>query len=379
MSGGIIKMLKIFATAFFSTILLFLAGCTSTTKESVMMNELEGVKMTPTELSIRLDEFGKYFIETVEASADEIITETNSIVVKKNALEWKINVIPQILQSLTMPDPVAAGTDVRALCMQMDQFFTIGNGRDVFEDQQYIAIKASSNILDELKNIADDLRETKYFKKNEKLFQEWVDQNPIEDLNFYRKSTFDTMAKALGSEEYGLGTTVGSIAENVQNIRQQIAFYTDFLPKHVKWQAELELYNLMGDTTIEKTFNNIDRIVYSTERISKVMEESPELIKELQQSSLIALNHQLLIALSKMSEEREIILKNITDERIAVLENIYQQRIETLDRIDSLASKTVTQSSVFANDIVDKIFWRLIIILGIGFIGWIVAIKFIRK
>ena len=373
------KMLKIFATAFFSTIFLFLSGCTSTTKESVMMEELEGVKMTPAELSIRLNEFGKFFIETVEASADKIIAETNSNVVKRNALEWKINVIPQILQSLVVWDPIAAGTDVRALCMQMNQFFTIGNGRDVFDAQQYIAIEASKKIMDELKNIAGDLREIRYFKENEKMFSEWVDQNPIEDLNFYRKSTFDTMAKALGSEEYGLGTTVGSIAESVQDIRQQITFYTNFLPKHVKWQAELELYNLMSDTTVEKTFNNFDRIVNSTERISKVVEESPELIKELQQSSLIELNHQLLIALTKMSEERKIVLKNITEERIAVLENIYQQRIETLDRIDSLAKNTVTQSSIFANDIVDKIFWRLLIILGIGFIGGIVLLKFVRK
>jgi hypothetical protein len=136
---------------------------------------------------------------------------------------------------------------------------------------------------------------------------------------------------------------------------------------------------LIGDTTVEKTLNNFDRIVNSTERISKVVEESPDLIKELQQSSLIELNHQLLIALSKMSEERKIVLEDIMDERIAVLENIYQQRIETLDRIDSLASKTVTQSSIIANDIVDKIFWRLLIILGIGFIGGIVVLKFIRK
>ncbi|MEJ2194750.1 MAG: hypothetical protein P8X73_07825 [Ignavibacteriaceae bacterium] len=373
------KMLKSFATALVSIILLFLNGCISTTKESVMMNEMEGVQMTPTELSIRLNEFGKFFIETVEASADKIIAETNSTVVKRNALEWKINVIPQILQSLTMPDPVAAGTDVRALCMQMDQFFTIGNGRDVFGDQQYIAVKASEKIMDELVTIASDIREISYFEKNKKLFQEWVDQNPIEDLNFYRKSTFDTMAKALGSEEYGLGTTVGSIAEGVQDIRQQITFYTNFLPKHAKWQMELEMYNLLSDTTVERTINNFDRIVNSTERISKVMEESPELIKELQQSSLTELNQQLLIVLTKIAEERKIVLKEIADERIAVLKNIYQQRIETLDRIDLLVNKTVSQSSIVANDIVDKIFWRLLIILGIGFIGGIVALKFIRK
>ena len=171
----------------------------------------------------------------------------------------------------------------------------------------------------------------------------------------------------------------GLIAEGVQDIRQQITFYTNFLPKHAKWQMELELYNLLSDTTVEKTINNFDKIANSTERISRVIEESPELIKELQQSSLIELNHQLMIAFSNMAEERKIVLNEIAEERIAVLKNIYQQRIETLERIDSLASRTVTQSSLIANDIVDKIFWRLIIISAIGFVGGIVLLKFIRK
>ena len=86
-----------------------------------------------------------------------------------------------------------------------------------------------------------------------------------------------------------------------------------------------------------------------------------------------------MIAFSNMAEERKIVLNEIVEERIAVLKNIYQQRIETLERIDSLASRTVTQSSLIANDIVDKIFWRLIIILAIGFVGGIVLLKFIRK
>ena len=130
------------------------------------------------------------------------------------------------------------------------------------------------------------------------------------------------MAAALGSEEYGLGSTVGSIAEGVHDIRRQITIYTDFLPKHVKWQLEYELYNLIGDSTFEKTFINIDRVVYSTERITKVLEESPELLKDLQKSTLAEVNRQLLVTLATLSKERAIVLEALSAERLAIMQEI---------------------------------------------------------
>jgi len=357
----------------------FLYGCTAVSSESTLMKDLEGVKMTSIELRIRLNEFGKFFAGTVEEAADEIISGTDNTEIKKNALEWKINVIPKALESLVILDPVAAGTDVYALCLQMDYFFRLGKGKDLFGEQQRVAIKASDEILKEMRILANDFRDYKDREEVERLLAVWVVKNQVENLKFNRKSTLDVMAAALGSEEYGLGSTVGSIAEGVHDIRRQITIYTDFLPKHVKWQMEYELYNLMGDSTFEKTFNNIDRVVYSTERITKVLEESPELLKDLQKSTLAEVNRQLLITLSTLANERAIVLEALTAERIAIMQEIYQQRIETLDRIDTLAQSTINQSTLFASDVIDKIFWRVLIILALVFVGGIVALKFIQK
>jgi len=124
----------------------FFSGCTAVSSESTLMKDLEGVKMTSIELRIRLNEFGKFFAGTVEEAADEIISKTDNTEIKKNALEWKINVIPKALESLVILDPVAAGTDVYALCLQMDYFFRLGKGKDLFGEQQRVAIKASDEI-----------------------------------------------------------------------------------------------------------------------------------------------------------------------------------------------------------------------------------------
>ena len=90
-------------------------------------------------------------------------------------------------------------------------------------------------------------------------------------------------------------------------------------------------------------------------------------------------NKQLLITLSTLANERAIVLEALTAERVAIMQEIYNQRIETLDRIDTLAQSTINQSTLFAGDIIDKIFWRVLIILGVVLIGGIVALKMYKK
>ena len=286
------------------SIILSLYACSTVSKESAMMTDLEDIKMSQVELGIRINEFGKFFVSTVEESADEILQNTDDEQVKMNALEWKINAIPQALQSLVILDPLAAGYDVYALSAQMYEFFKEGNGKNLFGSQQFIAIKASKDILDEIEVIADDFRDKKYRNESSKYLDEWVKANPIRNLKFNRKSTFDLMAKTLGAQQYDIGSTVGSMSEGIHDIRRQITFYTEFMPKHVKWQAEFAAHELLGDSALNKTFNNFDRIVESTERITLVAEQTPALMKDIQLSTLTEVNKQLLIVLNTLSKER---------------------------------------------------------------------------
>ena len=107
---------------------------------------------------------------------------------------------------------MAAGTDIWALCAQQQQFFSDGNGKNLFGKYQYIAIDASTELMDEIERIADDFRDEKYRTGAINEISEWVKEYPLKDLNFHRRSTLDLLAKTLGSEEYSLGSTVGSIA-----------------------------------------------------------------------------------------------------------------------------------------------------------------------
>ena len=357
----------------------YFSACTSVSTESVTMKDLEGVQMTSIELGIRLNEFGKYFAGRVEDAADEIIRNSNDREVKMNALRWKINAIPRSMESLVILDPRAAGIDIYALSGQMLDFFKSGNGKDLFGDYQYIAIRACEDIMNEMERIADDFRDKRYREEATKVLNKWIKENPIENLQFNRRSTFEMMAKTLGAEEYDIGSTVGSIAQGVNDIRRQITVYTEFLPKQTKWQAQLASYEVLGDSAIEKTLGDIERVISSTERIANVAEEIPTLVKEVQQSSFKEIDRQLLYTLSILSNERAIIIAEMRKERAVILEEINQQRNETLERVEKLAEKTVNQSSILAGDLIDKIFFRTMILLLIILAGGFLILKKFKK
>jgi hypothetical protein len=357
----------------------FFSTCTTVSKESATMKNLEGMKMTSVELSIRLNEFEKYFSGRVEQAADEIIRSSDNREIKINALQWKINVIPRVLESLVILDSRAAGIDIYALSGQMENFFKYGNGKDLFGEYQSIVVKASEDIMDEIKRLANDFRDESYRKESTEILNNWIKENPIEDIQFHRKSTFEVMAKTLGAEEYDIGSTVGSIEQGVQDIRRQITVYTEFLPKQTKWQAQLASYEILGDSVVEKTFNNMERVVNSTERITKIVEETPELVKDIQHSSFQEIDRQRLLTLTAIAKERSILIDEIRKERVATLKDINLQRLETLQQVEKIAEKTINRSFILAGDLIDKIFIRTIILVLIVFIGGIITLKLLKR
>ena len=368
----------IFSAIMLVTIILTFPGCFSAPKETALMEEA-GIEVSTIEYKMRLREFGYRFAGIVELSADEIISSTSTNEIKKQALLWKIYAIPAMIRSLSIDDPLAAGIDAWILSVQMLQYFENGYGKDHFGEYQDIAITASKLIISDIENLAREIKGTDDISKGQKITEDWADENPIENNKFMRVSAMDKVAHIIGAGDYSLGATVESIAISVDELKNQVTLYTDYLPKQIKWHAQYELYNFLGDSLVDKSLNNIDRVVLSTERVSKMIEESPELIREIHQITLLEIDKQRLETLEMISKERVAVLDAVTMERIAILETIHNERTESLDRIEEIASKTINQSSLFATDLIDKIFWRVLIILAVVFAAGFFLLTYHKK
>jgi hypothetical protein len=319
-----------------------------------MMEKAETVDISAMELSNRLNIFNFRFAALVESAADEIMTNTDDPLIRQNALRWKMNAIPVAQEAVFRDDPMAALIEITTFSIQMELFFTEANGKDLFGEWQPIAIKAVDRIQDELFEIWKKAISTGNLKRtNQGPIYDWARKNPIENLTFTFHSISDTLVAGYSNVDYGLQESIGEIAVGVYDIRQRLSYYTAMIPKQARWQAEYLIDEKLQGAQIDRLLDNFDRI-------TDMIEKSPELIGELQTSTLV-----------EISRERMEVIAALQKERYVVLEEINRQRQETIDNMQelmvTLSGKMMAETRESANEVIDHFFWRLAqLLLGAG-------------
>ena len=274
---------------------------------------------------------------------------------------------------------MAAGADAWILSAQMLQYYKEGYGKDLFGEYQDIAITASKLIVADFENIAKGLRRGEDISRGQQEVYNWVKEHPIQNHRFIRVSSLDEVAQIIGSESYDIGTSVGNIAISVDELKNQVTLYTDLLPKQIQWQVQYFGYELLGDSITTDIKANFNSITKSVKMMTKVLEESPDILKELQLSTFKEIQNERIILLDAVAQERIAILNAISSERMAILNDVNRERIETLDRIEKMTDKTIDRSTMFVSGTIDKLFWRILILLGVIFIGGFFLITYYKK
>jgi hypothetical protein len=319
-----------------------------------MMQNTEKVDISAMELSNRLNIFNFRFAALVESAADEIMAQTDDPIIRQNALRWKMNAIPVAQEAIFRDDPMAGLIEITAFSVQMELFFTEAAGRDLFGEWQPIAVDVTFRIQEELVQIwkkaisTGDLKQT-----TQGPLYDWARKNPIENLTFTFRSISDTLVAAYSNVDYGLQESIGGIAVGVHDIRQRLSYYTAMIPKQARWQAEYLIDEKLQGAQIDRLLDNFDRI-------TDMIEKSPELIGELQSSTL-----------TEISRERMEVIAALQTERLVVLQEINRQRQETIDNMQELimvlSGKIMAETRESAHEVIDHFFWRLAqLLLGAG-------------
>ena len=352
------------------------SGCGSVSQESVLLQNIENARMNSAEVGIRLNDIGIRYCLSIENTADKIIAKAENAGIRQNALLWKMYGIPALIKSLSIRDPIAAGTDIWVLIAQMHQFFESGNGKDLFGSQQKIAVSAVKKMESDFIILASEFNDSAMVTKSK--VDTWVAEHPIEDIMFNRISTVTIRAGELSRKQLDLSSSIGDVVTSVNNLEDRLTLYTDFIPKQARWQVEYLVYELIPDSLKEKPFESIGSIAVSIERISRTIEGSPELISSLQKKIMEDINEQRILTIESLKEERKIIMEMIMSERSNVMKEIDRQRLAALDNISLLTDKSITSSGEMLVDVADRILFRLVVLLFIGFILFIIYSKYIK-
>jgi len=342
----------------------FISGCSTLSRQTEMMEQSETIKISTLELTNRLYLANFRFSDIVENAADEIMKKSDDPLIRQNALSWKMNAVPAVQEAIFQIDPYAALIEISTLSIQMELFFTEGSGHDLFGPWQPIAIDASRKIQKELievwkkANQSSELKET-----NQTALYRWAVANPIENLSFSHRSISDTLVSFYSDVDIGLQESIGGLALGMHDIKERLTFYAATLPKQARWQAEYLINEKLEAAEIEKSLDNFTRI-------TDVIEKSPQMINDLQVSTL-----------AELTKERIAVLESIRKERIAVLEDINRQRFETIKDFETimtnLSAQVLAQTSDSAQSVIDHFFWRLAqLLLAGGVLAVLVLVLF---
>jgi hypothetical protein len=339
-------------------------------------------QVSTVELRLRLSEFFIRYAEAVEASADQIYFEAEDPQIRRSALMWKIYGISAMSKAVNTSDQVAAFFDAWPFAKQSVGFFESGPGKEKLGPYHSIALDVSRKMENKLDSIIVEVAGMHDFEIAEPLVDQWARDNPIQDFYFTRESTLKFFAASLGEIKLGLGGNISNMSEQVVQLSNRLNMYADLIPRQARWQADFAIMNYLKDTA--SVMARIDRLLYSLEKVSDVVEMSPELIEYNRDATLREINHQRRETLALLQEERKAIGQFVTSEREEVLNILMQERLIVLNQlaeereialeeIRNLTSDVVVQSGMEAERIVDKIFWRTLIFLFIlgamGFIG----------
>ena len=345
--------------------LLALPGCMSTQSTSPVGESLDSLGISNRgvrEANIRVAyQYGL----VVEQAADSIIMLATDQTTKANAYIWKIYCIPAIRQIYSQSDPVVSAFDGLAFSMQCREYFTTGIGKDRFGPQQQIARNAVKTIERRLVEANRLYLTTANFDSLFATTSRWATNNPLTNHVFERASFFSEMDTLLARQDYSVGSAVGRIADDVDDLSGRLSLLSSQLPREARWQGEY----LITDLVLKERLSSIDSTMVSLRATFATLDEELRTDGVPVDVTVIRQLHATIkTALDQLSAERGIVMAEI--ERL---------RVATFADGEVTANRAVSGWLEHAEAIVDRLLLKIGVFLAVGFAALALLLLYVRR
>lgn len=327
-----------------------------------------------------MNDFFFKFERSIAESADSIMKLSSDPSIDQEALIWKMNAIPIANNSIYNNDPFLGYIDMAVFTYQMKLYFEEGAGKGLFGDHQEIALRTVDSLWEDLLEIGRNLVPDNDISEGTRLVIEFAENHPLNSQYFVRQSTVPLMTKIQTVEKVTFKGLAEDMSQNLDQMRSQIGSYMEVLPKQVRWESEYLINKTMTDSEINSRFDSITGLL---ERSVMVIESSPELIDTQREAAFQDIRGERIAVINALRLEREIILEEIKKERAIVLDELSKQltlqREATFRDLSALTNQSIKNSFDSMENIIDKVFWRTVIMISILlvliFIGFVVYKK----
>ena len=274
-------------------------------------------KVTAEELDGMIYAYADSYMSQMVSATREIISKTNNSQQRSDAMLLRVGSVNSIYDIASSSDPYTKLLDL-LLVVTLQSYVWIDEDRaeTLFGGNSTVLIHAMHQNRLDIWKLAAQVMKPEQLYILDWLIIDWRRQNP--DINFVIFTRFSDVSASRGkSQVTNVQTGTGFLApvneakkaiDETRLLAERSFFYAKRAPQLYAWQTESLTDNMLAKPEIAQLLTGINRSALAIERVSKVMEGLPQLIREERQFISSELDKRES-ALSKLLEEVRLTVK----------------------------------------------------------------------
>ena len=336
-------------------------------------------------LYLHLHDLAIEYSTKIEFKTDSLL-KANNTTFHRGLFDFRIRTLQSLEHVLFRSDPVIAFLDSWVFAYQINNYLDTDQAKEYLGYGHPVMADLFQDFMEEFPPTYDALVE-----EDPSIMEARVNQfsttHPIVDNHLIRTSIIDGTAQWVGDAKLGLTGGLYTITDLLRNMSDRLNYHAEFTPKMIEWNIESTLGSFLGTDSIgplleqsisslaqiTQTLDSIDHLIYSvTDTVLTDVERQ-------RWETLHFIRAERNAIMKEVSLERETIMAQITEERKAIEQLISQERQASFDQLESMVVQTTDYSFDRVDGLVNRIFFKILILIGILAVGIVLAAVAYKK
>jgi hypothetical protein len=245
----------------------------------------------------------------VETAGHDIAVRSPDLATKRLSLDFRRQIVQRARATLAVDDPVIGWIDLWALCRQYELHLTQGAGRELFGEQQQLAVTALQEAVGQIEqHMQLEVFDHDTFARVRQSVDQFAVDHPIYGVfgrTSVRPSDFKRTEQAGGGFELlpfeinpfaTVGAGISETAAAIYRFERTADRFNDvveLLPQQLSWQLEGQRYDLEQAGTFRAASDAVTQVGTAVESIATTADRLPERLRAEAQDLLAATTPQL--------------------------------------------------------------------------------------
>ncbi len=366
-------------------------------------------QVTLTVLQAQVMRFADTYSATVAQACDDVTLKTTNTLLRLSVLRWKLGQSTSAYVDATGQNPAVNALDMLVL-VTMARMVIEDYGVETFGDEIQPLLVAQRNLETNAWTLASGMLKPSQQDELRGLIQEWRAKNPHQ--RYVGPIRFREFVTALGKTPTqaataptsifsllyldplaGLDPTAAAIQET-REMGERAMYYTQRMPQLLSWQVEVLACQLASQPEPQQVLNDANRIATAAETFAKTAQQLPQLVAD---------SHTTLDSVSSAATNLNAAIQSLTAfvqyvsptntptasttngppfnvldygtaaAQIGVAADRLNTLLSTLNQSTPQFGKLGAQSAAAADAVVNRAFWRGVVLVLVLLVGAVLA------